>query len=234
MTELLHETFSPALLAGGGTIDALANVPLFAGLDRAELAPLAAMTVARNYRGGVVVVSEGDRADTLYFVLTGRVKVFCVGEDGREIVLNTLDAPTYFGDMMLDEGLRSASVMTLEPCKLAALSRDVFREFLARHPGTAFALIKSLISRTRSMNDRVQDLALVDVYGRVAKLLVSLAHDVDGSLVIEERPTQQEIGERVGASREMVSRALKHLKADNYVRFEGRRAVILRRPPRAA
>jgi CRP/FNR family transcriptional regulator, cyclic AMP receptor protein len=233
LTALVHESFTPGSVAGGGMLDALANVPLFAGLDRIELAPLAAMTIARNYPGGLIVVNEGDRANTLYFVLSGRVKVFVVGEDGREIVLNAQGAGSYFGDMMLDEGVRSASVMTLEPCRLAALSRDVFRDFLAHHPDTALALIKSLISRTRSMNERLRDLALVDVYGRVAKLLVSLAHDVDGRLVVEERPTQQEIGDRVGASREMVSRALKHLKADNYVRFEGRRAVILGRPPRA-
>jgi len=215
-------------------VDALANVPLFAGLDRGELAPLATMAVTRSYRGNVIVVNEGDRADTLYFVLSGRIKVFVGGRDGREIVLSTQGQGTYFGDMMLDDGVRSASVMTLEPCRLAALSRDVFREFVMRHPDTALALITSLIRRTRSMNDRVRDLALVDVYGRVAKLLLSLAREIDGRLIVEERLTQQEIGERIGASREMVSRVLKDLKADNYIRFEGRRVVILRKPPRVA
>jgi CRP/FNR family cyclic AMP-dependent transcriptional regulator len=124
--------------------------------------------------------------------------------------------------------------MTLEPCRLAALSRDVFRDFLVRHPDAALALIKSLIRRTRSMNERVRDLAMVDVHGRVAKLLLSLAREVDGRLVVEERLTQQEIGDRIGASREMVSRVLKQLKADSYVRFEGRRIVIVRRPPGVA
>jgi CRP/FNR family cyclic AMP-dependent transcriptional regulator len=214
-------------------IDVLAGVPLFAGLNRAELAPLAAMTVARSYPRNLIVVSEGDRADTLYFVLSGRIKVFVGGDDGREIVLSTQGPGTYFGDMMLDDGVRSASVMTLEPCRLAALSRDVFRDFLVHHPDTALALIKSLIRRTRSMNDRLRDLALLDVYGRVAKLLLSLAREVDGRLIIEERVTQQEIGERIGASREMVGRILKDLKAGGYVRLEGRRIVILRKPPRA-
>jgi len=89
-----------------------------------------------------------------------------------------------------------------------------------------------LIRRTRSMNDMVRDLALLDVSGRVAKLLLSLAREVDGRLIVEERLTQHEIGERVGASREMVSRVLKDLKACNYIQFEGRRVVILRKPPR--
>jgi CRP/FNR family cyclic AMP-dependent transcriptional regulator len=214
-------------------IDMLARAPLFVGLSRAELAPLAAVTVARTYPGNAIIVSEGDRADTLYFVLSGRIKVFVASDDGREVVLSTQGPGTYFGDMMLDDGVRSASVMTLEPCRLAALSRDAFRDFLVRHPDTALALIKNLIHRTRSMNDRVRDLALLDVYGRVAKLLLSLAREVDGRLIIEERLTQQEIGERVGASREMVSRILKDLKAGGYVRLEGRRIVILRKPPRA-
>ncbi len=214
-------------------IDLLSGVPLFAGLNRAELAPLAAMTVARSYPRNLIVVNEGDRAETLYFVLSGRIKVFVASDDGREIVLSTQGPGTYFGDMMLDDGVRSASVMTLEPCRLGALSRDAFRDFLAHHPDTALALIKILIRRTRSMNDRLRDLALLDVYGRVAKLLLSLAREVDGRLIIEERLTQQEIGEHIGASREMVSRILKDLKAGGYVRLERRRIVILRKPPRA-
>jgi len=231
LTRPLRRSASPGSTTGEWLIDALAKVPLFAGLDRTELAPLALMTVARSYPGNVIVVNEGDRADTLYFVLSGRIKVFFAGADGREVVLSTQGPGTHFGDMMLDDGVRSASVMTLEPCRLAALSRDAFRGFLVHHPDTALALIKSLIHRTRSMNDRVRDLSLVDVSGRVTKLLLSLAHEVDGRLIVEERLTQQEIGDRIGASREMVSRVLKDLKADRTVRFEGRRIVVLRRPP---
>lgn len=214
-------------------IDTLATVTLFAGLDHSELAPLAAMAITHHYAGNVIIVSEGDRADTLYLILSGRIKVFVAGADGREVVLRTQGAGEYFGEMMLDDGVRSASVMTVEPCRLAMLSRDVFREFLARHPDTALVLIKNLIQRTRSLTDRVRDLALLDVYGRVAKLLLSLAREVDGRLVIEERLTQQDIGERIGASREMVSRILKDLKAGNYVCIEGQRMVILRKPPSA-
>lgn len=233
MTELSRETFSSGSAAGRGMTDALASFPLFAGLDPAELGPLATVTVARNHGSSVIVVKEGDRADTLYFVLSGRVKVFKSSDDGRELVLKVQGAGTSFGDMMLDDGLRSASVITLEPCRLAALSRDVFRDFLARHPDTAFALIKRLIGQVREMNERLSDFALLDVYGRVYKLLSSLAQEIDGRLIVEERLTQQEIGDRVGASREMVARALKDLKADNAVRDEGKRYVILRRPTRA-
>lgn len=213
-------------------IDALANVALFAGLERAELAPLAAVTVGRSYPAGQVIVNEGDRADTLYFVLSGQVKVFVAAEDGREIVLCVQGPGTYFGDMMLGDGLRSASVMSLEPCRLAALARDVFRDFLVRHPDTALALIGSLVRRTRLMNDQVRDLALLSAYGRLGKLLLSLARKVEGRLVVEERLTQQEIGDRIGTSREMVSRLFKDLKSGGYVRLEAGRIVILRTPPR--
>ena len=234
MTRSLPTSLSPESATAQWSIDALAGVPLFAGLDRTELEPLARMTIARGFPGGVIVVNEGAPADTLYFVLSGRLKVFVAGADGREIVLNTQGAGTHFGDMMLDDGVRSASVMTLEPCRLAALPREVFRDFLMTHPDTALALIKSLIRRTRSMNERLRDLALVDVAGRVAKLLLSLAREVDGRLIVEERLTQQEIGDRVGASREMISRVLKDLKARGHLRFEGRRIVILRRQAAAA
>jgi CRP/FNR family cyclic AMP-dependent transcriptional regulator len=233
LSEPLPSDASAGSKTGGSMVEVLSNVPLFAGLGRAELAPLAAMTVARSYRGNVIVVGEGDRADTLYFVLSGRVKVYRATADGREIVLSTQGPGTYFGDMILDDGVRSAAVVTLETCRLASLSRIVFRDSLMEHPDAALALIKSLINRTREMNDRLRDLALVDVKGRVAKLLLSLAREVDGRLVIEEHLTQQEMGEQIGATREMVSRVLKDLRADNYVRFEGKRMVILRKPPRS-
>jgi CRP/FNR family cyclic AMP-dependent transcriptional regulator len=232
LNERLRIPLAAAPVNGAAMIDVLAKVPLFAGLAPGELASLAAMTIGRNYKRNVIVVNEGDRADALYFILLGRIKVFAAGEDGRDVVLSKQGAGTYFGDMMLDDGVRSASVMTLEPCRMATLSRDVFQDFLMHHPDTALALIKSLIRRIRSMNERVRDLSMLDVSGRVAKLLLSLAREVDGRLVVEEPLTQQEIGEQVGACREMVSRVLKALKADNYIREEGRRIVILRKPPR--
>jgi CRP/FNR family cyclic AMP-dependent transcriptional regulator len=213
-------------------IDALTGCPLFAGLTPAELGPLAAMAVARTYSGNTIIVNEGDRADTLYFVLSGRIKVFMSGEDGRELFLTTQGPGTYFGDMMLDDGVRSASVMTLEPCRLAALSRHVFREFLLHHPDTSMAVINNLIRRLRAMNLVARDLALLDVYGRVANLLLSLAREVDGRLIVEERLTQEQIGERIGASREMVSRIFKDLKAGGAIEIESRRIVILRKPER--
>jgi len=211
-------------------IDALAGVSLFAGLKRAELAPLAAATVPRGHPAHAIIVREGDRAESLQIVLSGQIKVFVSGDDGREVVLTTMGPGSYFGEMMLDDELRSASIMTLEPCRVAVVSRDVFRDFLAHHPDASLALIRNLIGRIRAMNERFRDLALLDAYGRVSKLLQSVARDAGGYRVVDGL-TQQDIGDRVGASREMINRVIKELEADGHIRREGRRIVILRAPP---
>lgn len=229
MSAALDPSFLPDMES---VIDGLKNITLFAGMSSADLESLAAAAIARSYPKNTIVVAEGDRSDTLYFILAGRVKIFLCDEHAREMLLRTQGRGEYFGEMMLDYGVRSASVMTLEPSRFAVLPRDQFRDFLAHHPDTALALIHNLIRRTRSLTEAVGDLALLDVYGRVAKLLLSLAREEDGRLVVAERLTQQEIGERIGASREMVSRILKDLAAGGYVRFEGRRLVIQRKPPR--
>jgi CRP/FNR family cyclic AMP-dependent transcriptional regulator len=116
---------------------------------------------------------------------------------------------------------------------MAVIANDVLRDFLATHPQAAFELIRGLIGRARHLTESLKDLALLDVYGRVAKLLLELATEIDGRLVVDQRLTQQDIGDRVNASREMVSRILKDLTAGGYIAQEGGKIVIRRRPPRA-
>jgi len=213
--------------------DALAKVELFQAMTPGDLDRLAAITVARNYPENAVIVNEGDRADTLYLVVSGSVKFFVTGEDGRKVVLGTEGPGGYFGELALDEGVRSASAVTVGPSRMGLLERAAFLRFLADHPESSLALITFLIRRTRSLTERVRDLALLDVYGRLAKLLLSAAHEQDGLLVVDQAMTQKEMGERIGASREMVSRILRDLKIGGYLRSEGRRLVIARKPPRA-
>jgi CRP/FNR family cyclic AMP-dependent transcriptional regulator len=214
-------------------IDAWAGVSLFEGMAPAELEQLAALAAVRRFPKGALVVREGERDDTLYLILSGRVKVFVSDEDGRRVVLATQRAGEYFGEMSLDEGLRSASVMALEPCDLGLLFRADFRDFLGRHPDAAMAVINTLIRRSRSLTHRIRDLSLMDAYGRLAKLLLSLVADEDGRSVVSEALSQKEIGERIGVSREMVSRIFKDLKEGGYIGSEGRRLVLLRRLPKA-
>jgi len=214
-------------------IDALAAVSLFDGIGRADLENLAAVAMMRRYPKNAIILSEGDSADALYLILSGRVKVFVESEDGRRVILATQRAGEYFGEMSLDEGVRSASVMALEACELSLLQRADFRDFLGGHPDAALAVINNLIRRTRSLTHRIRDLSLLDAYARLAKLLVSLATVEGGRSIVSEPLTQKEIGERIGVSREMVSRIFKDLKAGGYIGNEGRRLVILRRLPRA-
>jgi CRP/FNR family cyclic AMP-dependent transcriptional regulator len=147
------------------------------------------------------------------------------------MVLNTQGAGEYFGEIILDEGPRSASVMTLEPSKFSIVSKEQFKAFLARNPEAGIELVRSLIHRVRELTKTVGNLALLDVYGRVARLLLELATEEDGKLVVE-RLTQQEMASRVGCAREMISRILKDLRAGGYIKDEGERLIIAKKPPR--
>ncbi|CAD5374295.1 cAMP-binding proteins - catabolite gene activator and regulatory subunit of cAMP-dependent protein kinases [Rubrivivax sp. A210] len=188
----------------------------------------------RSYPAQAVLVTEEDRSDALFIVLSGRVKAYGSGDDGREVVYGTMGAGEYFGEMTLDGGPRSASVMTLEATTCAVVPGAEVREFLARHPDFALHLIQKLIRLARASTEHVKSLALEDVYGRIARLLRTLARPgEDGVAVLPDRLTQQDIAERVGSSREMVSRVFKTLAEGGYIEQRGGRIALLRAlPPR--
>ena len=192
---------------------------------------MAEHAIPRAHPKNTIVVSEGDRTDSLYIILEGRVKVFVAEETGKEVVLSVQGPGEYFGEMPLDQGPRSASVMTLEPCRFLVVPRESFRDFLVKNPSFAARLIEKLIHRVRALTENVKSLALMDVYGRIARLLLELAKERDGLRVIPERLTQQDIANRVGASREMVSRILKDLSAGGYISQTPTGLVIHKRPP---
>jgi len=192
---------------------------------------LSAHAVTRTFPKSTVIISEGDPAESLYIIVSGRVKVFVADPGGREIVLLTQGPGEYFGEMMLDEGPRSASIMTLDKSVFLVIRKADLREFLVHNPGFAVRLIEKLIHRVRSLTASVKSLALMDVYGRVARLLLELAEERDGVWVIGERLTQQDIASRVGASREMVSRIFKDLTDGGYVAVQRDCIVVNRKPP---
>ena len=200
-------------------------------LSAEELRAISPHAQTRAFPRNAVVLNEGDRTDSLYIILEGRVRAFVSDPDGKEVALSTQSAGEYFGEMVLDEGPRSASIMTLEPCRFLVVPKNDFKDFLLKNPAFAVRLIEKLIHRVRSLTENVKSLALMDVYGRVARLLLELARDRDGKLVITERLTQKEIASRVGASREMVSLILKDLETGGYVHHEGHTIVIERTPP---
>jgi CRP/FNR family cyclic AMP-dependent transcriptional regulator len=202
-------------------------------LSESDLGEIAKRAVTRTFPKNTVVVSEGDRTDSLYIVVSGRAKVYVSDEKGKEVVLNHAGPGEYFGEMMLDEGPRSASVMTLEPTRFLVVPKEDFSEFVAKSPEFSLHLIRKLIRRVRALTSDVKSLALMDVYGRVARMLIDLAVERDGTLVIEGRPTQQEMASRIGASREMISRILSDLSSGGYIEVERDRIVIARALPPA-
>ena len=200
-------------------------------LSEAELKAIAAHGVPRTYPKHAVVVSEGDTTDSLYVILEGRVKIYASDDEGHEIVFGTQGPGEYFGEMVLDEGPRSASVVALEKSRFIVVPKQQLREFIAHNPEFALNMMKKLITRVRALTASVKSLALMDVYGRVARLLVQLAEQGDDALVIHERLTQQDLASRIGASREMVGRVLKDLIEGGYLSMQRNKIVINRRPP---
>jgi CRP/FNR family cyclic AMP-dependent transcriptional regulator len=198
-----------------------------------DLRDTAQHAVTRTFPKNTVVVSEGDQTDSLYIIVSGRVKIYVSDDKGKEIVLSEAGPGEYFGEMVLDEGPRSASVKTLEPTQFLVIPKEDFTEFLVKSKEFSLRLILKLIRRVRALTNEVKNLALMDVYGRVARMLLDLAVDRDGVLVIEKRPTQQEMADRVGASREMVSRILGDLTSGGYIEVERDRITIARTLPRA-
>ena len=200
-------------------------------LPDALLAKIAQRAPSRTFLRNAIILSEGDDSDTLYVLLAGRAKVFVADEQGHELQLNQIGPGEYFGDVTLDGGPRSASVMALEACRCAVLKSAEVARLMTEHPEFALHLTRKLAHRVRALTSSVRDLALMDVYGRVARLLLELAEDEDGRLVIKEKLTQKDIAQRVGASREMISRIFSDLAAGGYVRKEDGRLLIVRKPP---
>lgn len=200
-------------------------------LSEAELKAIAAHGMERSFPKNVIVVSEGDSTDSLFVILSGRVRIYASDQDGHEVVFGTQGPGEYFGEMVLDGGVRSASVITLEKSRFLVVPTPQLRELIAANPEFALNMMKKMISRVRTLTASVKSLALMDVYGRVAHLLLEMAEQKDEALVIDERLTQQELASRVGASREMVGRILKDLSDGGYISLQRNRIVINRRPP---
>jgi CRP/FNR family cyclic AMP-dependent transcriptional regulator len=192
---------------------------------------LAALGRLRAYPKNTVFITEGDSSDSVFVVISGRVKIFLSDTEGHEMILDIQGPGEYVGEMALDGKPRSASVMTMESSTFAVVSRDPLREAIRRNPDFALEIISRIIDRARLATNSVKDLALLDVYGRVARLLLNMAVEVNGKLEIPEKLTQQEIAERVGASRDMVSRIFRDLTAGGYISVESRHITINKKPP---
>ena len=219
-------------LMGIIVVSVLKSVEIFSGLSDVELAALEESSIRRSYPKNTVIINENDVADSLYVIESGKVKVYCSDKNGKEFIMNTLGGGDYFGELaLLDDDRRSASVRTMEKADFCIIYKQDFNQVLDMHPNIAKTLIRNITRRVRALTEKVKSLALQDVYGRVTKVLNSLATERNDEFYVEEKLTQQDIADRVGASREMVARILKDLTIGGYISFENRHIVIHRRLP---
>ncbi len=198
-------------------------------LSKQLLDELSALGTVRSFPKHSIIVIEGEPAETLYIVNSGKLRVFLSDEEGHEAELGQLGPGEYFGEVMLASPVRTASVKALEPCKLCLVKREQFEAFLSQRPDLAFHLIQSLIFRVKALTKSVESLALLDVYGRVSRLFNDAAISDESGMRYLAGLSQQKIAERVGASRSMVNRILKELTAGGYIAIS-REKIELKRP----
>jgi CRP/FNR family transcriptional regulator/CRP/FNR family cyclic AMP-dependent transcriptional regulator len=209
----------------------LRAVPIFSELEDSDCESLAQLTSRRRYSKDTVVFFENDEGDSFFMIVNGRVKVTILGDDGREVILSVLGPGDFFGEMaLLDDEPRSATAIAIEDSELLALQRTDFEGSLAAKPSISTALIRVLTARLRKANQQIQTLALLDVYGRVARVLMDMAKDEgrrlkDGRMAFR-RATHQEIANRIGTTRETVTRMLKDLERQSLMKVEGREIVL--------
>ena len=207
---------------------ALKTFSLFHGLPDETLAIVARSAVMRRIPRGQSAVHAGDRSDFVFFVLTGSLKVVVSDEDGREVILSVLGQGELFGEMgMFGEQPRSASVVAVVPSDLVMIAKHDFRAILQDNFDVAWRIMSNLADRLRTADRKIESLALMDVYGRVARLLLEMSEDVNGSAVVVRKITKQDIAKMIGASREMVSRVMKDLAGQGLIE-ETEQGIVLR------
>ena len=208
----------------------LSLCPLFSGLSPWELKSISQLMRLVEYRKDEVIYKEGGEADRFHVVVSGRFEASTASQ-GKKKVLAYLRRGDYFGEMELDQGPRSASVVALERSELAVIRQSEFRKFLAENRDFAMRLILKLIARKRGLLKHVKSLALLDVSHRVARLLLEMATEENGKLIITQKLSKRDIANRVGATREMASRVFKDLVVSGYIELENEKITIAKRLP---
>ena len=208
----------------------LAAIPLFASLTPAELQAAARLFAVRCYPKDAIVATEGDRLDLFNFILSGNVQAFWRDEAGHQLKLGVDGPGGHFADATLGGEPALVSMIAIEDLRVASIPMTEFKQLLVRHPQVAVVLLMEVVARLRRLLQRTKTLTMEDVYGRVVKLLLARVVETDDKLVTE-RLTHAEIGQRVGATREMVGRVLRDLARGGYIKADRGRMTILRRPP---
>jgi CRP/FNR family cyclic AMP-dependent transcriptional regulator len=205
----------------------LKSVPLFASFPDEQLRMLVSVVTRRSAPRASVIMAAGDQIDSLYIVISGRLKVMMGDAEGKEVILSLIGPGEFFGEMgLIDDAPRSASVVTIEPCELLSISKRDFKKCLQENFEMSMAVMRGLVRRLREADRKIGSLALLDVYGRVARLLLDMSEDVNGQKVVAKRLPKQDIAKMIGASREMVSRVMKDLQMGGYIEMRGSTIVL--------
>ena len=211
--------------------EVLRTVPIFSELSDEDITSLAHLAIRKRYPKDTVVFFENEEGDFFFTILEGRIKVTILGDDGREVILSVLGPGDFFGEMaLLDNEPRSATAIAVEESELLSLHRSDFQTVLNDNKSITSALIRVLSARLRRANHQISTLALLDVYGRVARVIVDMAREEgkrlrDGRIAFR-RATHQEIANRIGTTRETVTRMLKDLERQGLIHVEGKEIVV--------
>lgn len=207
----------------------LRSVPLFAVLDEAQLKALAGVMARKSAPKNRTILKAGDPTDSLYIVIAGRTKVQMSDEEGKEVILSVLGPGDFFGEMgLLDGAPRAASVVTIEQCEFVSIAKEDFHVLLQGNFEMAMVIMRGLVKRLREADRKIESLALLDVYGRVARVLLEFSEDVGGQKVVKRKLPRQDIAKMIGASREMVSRVMKGLEVEGYIEVQPDGSIVLR------
>jgi len=214
-------------MAGTVSTAVLKAVPLFASFPEEQLRLITTLVTRKSTPRSTTIMAGGDPTDHLYIVLSGRLKVMMSDAEGKEVILSILGPGEFFGEMgLIDDEPRSATVVTIEPCELLSIAKRDFKKCLADNFEMAMAVMRGLVRRLREADRKIGSLALLDVYGRVARLLLDMAENVNGEKVVTKRLPKQDIAKMIGASREMVSRVMKDLQTGGYIEMRGSTIVV--------
>lgn len=213
------------------TASDLAAIPLFESLSAAELEEVARQFAIRSYPKDAIVATEGERLEMFNVILSGSIQWFWCDEDGRQLKLQPEGPGGHFADTTLGGEPIMMSIAAAEPLRVASIPTAELKRLLLRHPQIAVALLMDVVARLRRTLRATKTLSMEEVYARVVKLLLARAVESDGVLVADDL-THAEIGQRVGATREMVGRILRDLARGGYIKTARGRITVLRKPPK--
>ncbi len=212
------------------SLELIRRVPLFAMLTEAQATSVAEAVIKRRFKRGETIVEHGKKSNALFLLLNGRARVVTADSRGREVILATLHPGDYIGEMsLIDDEPHSATVRAEVQTDVLMLGRVEFARCLPENSSMAYAVMRGLVQRLRHADRKIESLALMDVYGRVARALLEFATETpDGQRVIRERISRQDIAKMVGASREMVSRVMKDLEERGFIETQDNGALLVK------